>query len=393
MNDILQLSIDLYNNLEDREVQSRTVSGRLPSERDYDSIVQVLDESGLLQSEEKENRRIRFSLPRKNDNFFATTIEDLIENPERQVKPPARFYLAEHEVFFQYGEPSKNLPEEVNNYLRVAGLISLLNDISDYSHTKNSVLKIIFLSDKKIEIDTQYTHADILQLKDFNSLEKSFSDNESHYAQKRTIFKNSISEIFSPSISNDGSVSISLILEKMAYLCERFEHGYDLFLSDFSFEKIKNEIEKEKVEFIGRINKTFSDIQNQMLAIPASLILSGSQMKNYDGLALNNFVIWLGCILFSWFILTLVGNQRSTLSAIKREIDLQCELIKEKHQIVAHKFSGIYKELNVRYKKQAFNLSCIFWLVILVVLLTTALLLYYSYPFKNIVSVLLPLLS
>src|SRR5690606_22892972 len=108
------------------------------------------------------------------------------------------------------------------------------------------------------------------------------------------------------------------------------------------FQKVKAEVEREKLEFTTRLNKIFSDIQNQLLAIPAAMILVGGQMKQVNAFSLSNILIWLGSLVFSILMLLLIRNQRNTLAAIKNEIDHQWELIGGSHQAVSGLFEKSY---------------------------------------------------
>ncbi|MDR7375473.1 hypothetical protein J2X19_000131 [Rhodoferax ferrireducens] len=45
-----------------------------------------------------------------------------------------------------------------------------------------------------------------------------------------------------------------------------------------------------------KLNKTLSEIQNQLLAMPVALVLVGGQMAPDTGLSIKNLVIWLRLI-------------------------------------------------------------------------------------------------
>ncbi|WP_311945184.1 hypothetical protein [Halomonas piscis] len=151
-------------------------------------------------------------------------------------------------------------------------------------------------------------------------------------------------------------------------------------MSEFSFENIKSQVERDKLEFTTRLNKVFSDIQNQLLAVPAALLLVGSQMEKADpiGWSLKNVVIWLGAVVFAVLMELLIRNQRNTLQAVKNEMDLQKIIFKDHHRAIYHKFQDVYVELGQRFRHQRNLLWFIRCLVGAALGFTTSMLAVYS---------------
>ncbi|MEH8253860.1 hypothetical protein [Aeromonas veronii] len=141
---------------------------------------------------------------------------------------------------------------------------------------------------------------------------------------------------------------------------------------------MKEQIEKEKLDAMMKLNKVFSDIQNQLLAIPAALILAGGQMVNENSWSTKNTSIWLGVVVMSIFMTMLIRNQRNTLQAVKQEIDQQWLQLAGKYHSVASRFNDSYKQLDSRCYHQEWLIKIISLLVSLSLFITTMLLLHYS---------------
>ncbi|UBH29235.1 hypothetical protein [Aeromonas enteropelogenes] len=192
--------------------------------------------------------------------------------------------------------------------------------------------------------------------------------------RKKTIIKTVLFEMF----SGRENVPLLDLLHQFDDFMKRVHASYQLYVSEFSFEKVKEQIEKEKLDATMKINKIFSDIQNQLLAVPAALILAGGQMIKEDSWSTKNISIWLGVVVMSIFMTMLIRNQRNTLQAVKKEIDQQWLQLEGKYHSVASRFRNSYKQLNTRSCHQEWLIKIISFLVTLSLLVTTLLLLYYS---------------
>ncbi|MGH1461981.1 MAG: hypothetical protein ACRBB6_08095 [Neptuniibacter sp.] len=373
----LELSIFLFKHIEDKEIDGRTVSGRLPECFDFSEVLRTLDRANLLGMDDEPSRVIEYTLPHRMDGFFAFDLDELLENPTRRYEAPTRFYLSDLDFLFSPDVSETNTPIEVKNYLDIVELISSFQSVANYSYPLNGSLRLVFLEQRKLEFDVSYTATDLVCLPDLNDFQDQFVESSIHAEQKGTILRASLMELFQGTEGQDV-VPIKELFTRFSDLHRRITHGYELYVSEFSFEKIKGQVEKEKVEFVARLNKVFSDIQNQLLAVPAALILAGGQMDNTGEWKESNILIWLGCIVFAMFMTMLIRNQRVTLEAVKTEMSHQWEQIENEHRSVAPRFQEIYQFLNKRYLHQKWLLRFIDFIVAVVIAATTIMLLWYS---------------
>lgn len=235
---------------------------------------------------------------------------------------------------------------------------------------------LIFLQKEKIEITPDYTISDLQELHDIVCFQSDFIESNTHKEQKNTIVKTVLLEMF----GGRSRASFSELLVKFPDFMEKVQGSYLLYVSEFSFQKVKELIEKEKLDATIKLNKVFSDIHNQMLAVPAALILAGGQMENSHDWTSKNILIWLGVLVFAIFMTLLVRNQRHSLNAVKQEIDQQWEQIRGKYHSVAEHFQVSYEQLDKRYKHQEILIKVVSILVALALIVTTYMLLYFSVP-------------
>jgi hypothetical protein len=97
---------------------------------------------------------------------------------------------------------------------------------------------------------------------------------------------------------------------------------YRLFVSNFSYDKVRSELEAAQVEYTAKIHKVFTDIQNQLLTIPVATVVVATQMELATGS--DQFWIDTAVLMGSFIFVILVGflvcNQKHTLDTLEKEI-------------------------------------------------------------------------
>ena len=141
---------------------------------------------------------------------------------------------------------------------------------------------------------------------------------------------------------------------------------YAVFLSAFSYEKVRDEVEALKVEYTAKIHKILSDIQGQLLGIPAATVVVATQMKQADAMGsvfITNAAILLGAFIFGIFLILLLKNQGHTLEVIETEVARQKRQLKAELPKVADGFEATFTMMERRISHQ----RVILWTVSVVV--------------------------
>ena len=368
----LQTAIEVHSLLVNAVTFKRQVTGNLSSEA-YTVRKKELEEAGLLISSDDELRKVEFSLPMEQDSPFFINLAELLEAPTRQRSAPKEFYIAD--IKYRHPQDQDRAPRAVAQYINAAKFVTVLTGLADHSDRD----KAIFLHGSKLEIKLHYGEADLKALDGLQEFIRDFVDADIHKEQKKTIIKSVLFEMLKA--HEIEKLTVPCLLQRFGDFRDRVGSNYQLYVSEFSFEKIREQVEKEKFEFTIKLNKSFSDIQNQLLAVPVALVIVGSQMKSETELTLSNAAIWLGSIVFAIFMSLLIRNQRETVKAIKAELDSQWKSIKSKHLLVGEKLEVHYSQLKNRYWLQSFFLAVVDFVVALSVAGSSLMLLYNSGQF------------
>ena len=127
-----------------------------------------------------------------------------------------------------------------------------------------------------------------------------------------------------------------------------------------------------------RLNKTFSDIQNQLLAIPAAILLVGANVKADNFTA--NISTAVGISIFSWIMWKLIRNQSDSISAIHDEIRLRKDKVEEQSSEISEKLLPRFSKLSARVVHQQKVLGGIRKAVAIVWIITILIVAYVQWP-------------
>lgn len=265
---------------------------------------------------------------------------------------PARFYLRS-EDFLYAGDPAL-ATDDFKKFYAAAELFDALSDVCDDAEDK---LKLVFLSKGHDKIVIKAAQK-ISGLKDLNGLDAFVAEyikDSVHKDQKRSVLRSVIFDKF-----HGQTISIQDVVANFDDIKKAVRDGYEIYADQFSFDEFKNELEEFKREYMIKINKTLTDIQNQMLAIPIATVIAAGQLKNVDSFTvfLTNAVIMVGVVIFWMVLQVVVKNQRSSLIFLMDEIGFKkAKAIQRRDAEYKRKFVEAYGHLEVRAKEIKKDLS------------------------------------
>jgi hypothetical protein len=368
----LELAVAVYRLLDAPVFEHGRIKGCLLPDV-FEEASHALEEHLLLQSSTVATGEVLFIPPLDQNSFFAFSVDDLLQSSQRRQAIPAKFYLAD--INFLYDGDYANAPQMVRSYIDAVTLVQLLSPLADHV-IKKGIPKLIFFHGEKFELFLEYAKQDLEGLKGIDIFAKEFISTLAHIDQKKTIVKSILLEMKKEAGAEDFNVGFVML--RFEEYARRVSSSYQLYVSEFSFQKIKAEVEKSKFEALAKINKVFSEIQNQLLAVPVALIIACGQMEAASGFSLKNFFVMAGSLVFALFMFFLILNQRNTLRSIFLEMTAEWDLIKGNHKAVKIKFDEPYKLLRKRYRYQSILLEVVGLVVLISFSITVAMFFYFS---------------
>lgn len=359
----------LFEQLEGVECVSTHWKGRLPVAWNFDEIASKLPEAltGLLDSR---SRVVEFHP--ESCNVYES-MDGLVQGPWRRNVPPE---FTVRDLHYTHGR-TQPTPQPIRDYFDTVKFWKLLQSFADYEVNQAAIYIKSF--EAKVEIRADFGAADLVPLIGLPDFASVYFESDHHRDQKRNIIRASLLEVCKGQLV----VCLSELLPKFEDLVDRVKASYSLYTADFSFEKLRSEVDKQNVEDMMRLNKTLADIQNQLLALPAALMLVGAGVK--DGVLATNVSILVGVSVFVWVMQILVKNQQNSVTAIEQEVQLRIDAVKNQPEEIADRVLPRFNTLTSRVKRQRRVLKQIFYAVIVVWFVATGIAVQAQWPEATLV--------
>lgn len=302
--------------------------------------------------------RLKFNLPRLGVGRLLPDVAALVASG--QLCEPSRYYLWQP----ARAKDDANVPIGVTRYRKVLALINLLEESAAY--LDRSKAELVFIQDGRFDVSVRYAATDLVDpLGDaIDKLFELFGD-KLHRDQKLAMLANAVQRTTE---RVEPRVRFVELLRHLDDVIQQVTESYRLFCSNFSYEKIKNDIQDAHIEFTAKIHKTFSDIQNQLLAVPVATVIVATQMKQahgHDGQFWINTGVLIGSAIFVVLFCLLVLNQWHTLTVIADEIKRRADTIATDHGSIADLFNDTFRKLRHRIAIQRSIIIAVLMIVML----------------------------
>jgi hypothetical protein len=298
--------------------------------------------------------RVEFGDPRPGLGLLADNVSGLLKAPRNRLNEPKSYFVLDCKFAKTDAEP----PLEVQRYRRVLKLIGLLETVAAY--LDKDAGKLVFVHGGRFEMPVKYSSKDLAAM-DETATDKllAFVGDDAFNEKKLGILEGAIRETCQPYAEPDRFQGF---LANLPELAEKATHGYRVFISEFSYEKIRDSLETAKVEYAAKIHKAFTDIQTQILTIPVATVVVATQMKaanNYGYEFWVNTAVLAGVWVFAILVAFLLVNQWFTLTVLDNEITRQQGQTEKNYKDIAVQFSGVFEFLQKRLWWQRFALKAV----------------------------------
>lgn len=264
------------------------------------------------------------------------TVDQLCAHSYFRAKKNKKFFI----INLRYDYKDNIKPQVIQYYEELLGFIETLKKSAIFVDSSNS--KMLFLNGDKLEFEPIYSKLELDNL-NLDLLNKiiSFIQENTHETQKLAILSKAIINLCK---NEPFDNRFKFFLTHLKEIYETLDHDFAVFSSNFSYEKLRNEIENAKLEEQVKIHKVITDIQNQILGIPVATVIVATQFKTKKSVENDYFYqfavntgITIGVFIFTLFIGYLIYNQIQSLTGIKKEIKRKDKFFKRESLIVYEK--------------------------------------------------------
>ncbi len=300
---------------------------------------------------------LRFRSPRSGVGLIVPDLDALLCNKQIALGFKSHpWYVTERD------EASWEFEGEISGRLKIVHqLVKALEGTASIVDERNS--RLVFLRDSQLDVPLTFDSQALFALDKALATEliEQLEAQDGHTKQRHEICATAIFDMLS---KQPKELRFATLLNNIAEFHQRFVDGYKLFAASFSFEKVRDQAESIKLEYLNKIHKTFSDIQGQLLGIPVSTIVVATQFKDVTLLTESartgqmwlNVAILVGAFIFCLLLTCAVFNQKHTLDALCQEIDRHKESLDSEYANLKGRFSDVFDTLNRRACIHCFGL-------------------------------------
>jgi hypothetical protein len=238
---------------------------------------------------------------------FYLTLKDFIINNRFEV--PIDFYISE----LSYSNATKTANEYIEKYKTITKLISRLITKSKFISEEHNKTLYLVQDNSFVEIPIEdIVYEEFLEDKTIKLINQYVEDIDS-YKEKRTIYLKELIDFLTNKNKNERFNNLIKCFDEFY---ERCNTSFEFYLSNFSFNKVKLELDNSVLEYSKNIRSIINDSQSKLIAIPAAFILGVTQIDYSNPLLLKNILIISSAFLFSYIISVFIKNQMNAIEII-----------------------------------------------------------------------------
>ena len=334
------------------------------------------DISSPSEISEGDTIKLKWKIATNGSVLFFNSYADLLENHKSVFRGENldQFYIAQDNVLSTEGGENSRLATLTS----VVNLISLLSKIAHYhdEKTKEDVFRLVFIltekdTHKPYVLKTLFQEIDLsigaIDLSTLNELVEAQDENYAHSSEKLGIFRFALANVISQCPPSDNE--FSYLLKHWRELLTEYKASFDIYISGFSFNKVRTELAKAEIELASSLSKVMNDITGKLFGIPISLVALISMLKLES--ILENLVLVFGTLLFSLIVSGLVKNQLLLRKSINIGADLTFSTYKVEKASYPSDLKSCLKNSEKTFKAQSRFLLLGLWSARVIVWLIT----------------------
>ncbi len=269
-------------------------------------------------------------------------------NGLRLLEPPGDFYLIEEDLYSADPEPSAEIK-------KLQYLHQILVQMNDAATMADKAKQRFIFTDSAgfVDIPINISPDDLKALTSHSvGMFVDFCTDSLHRKHRLAALANVIVRQTRGVLAKDR---MHHVLKNLDSILSDAKSQHAVFLSAFSYEKVRDEVESLKIEYTTKIHKVLSEIQGQLLGIPAATVIVATQMKKteaIDSVFITNVAVLFGALIFGVFLVLLLKNQSHTLEVIRDEVFRQKKQLRAELPEVADRFNDVFSMLQQRIKHQ-----------------------------------------
>lgn len=222
------------------------------------------------------------------------------------LKDPQMFYVKD----LNYIHNQEEHNEEIDAYFAGLKLSDCLTSLALFRNEDDGLMLYLMQEKSATSFKVLNTLESVRGLvsivKEVNSFCEGFTEN----LERKMIYQKELIDFLNDFPLEERYLKLS---DGFANFYRRCEAAYGFFLSDFSYGKLKLELEATVLDYSKNVRSIINDSQNKLIAIPAAFLVASSQLQFDKPFGLENCMIVFASFVFSLLIEIFIRNQESSV--------------------------------------------------------------------------------
>ena len=302
-----------------------------------------------------ENINLELTIAKLCDIGFYDTYETFVAKNK---------YVLHTDTFSIYEDSSQSQFKKQHHV--ILDFISSIKSITKHLFYEIDVLNVVISNEKQsVVICCDYNHEDVLNINEgrlvaLSNISSTLLNEDNK--EKKNLFINELIDF----VHSKSATKLSKILERIEELQKNCEDAYAFYISGFSSNKLKFEINTKAIEYTSKIQTVINEAQTKLIAIPSAFVLAALAMDiENNRLLLNtkNIVTVLSLFIFAILIQLFLSNQKSILKMIKADVDdFKKDFDSTNIDLLSEKFKYVNKALETQQNRLC-AISWILWMI------------------------------
>ncbi len=181
---------------------------------------------------------------------------------------------------------------------------------------------------------------------------KSLTNIDLHSYERKLVMRSSLIELYNDCDSKNDF--LSSLLKSPKKLWDLFAINYEIYINKYSINKIINDVEVQKLDFLSKLNSLVQEHQTKSLTIPAVLV-STAIIKGWtpSGLLLIFVAMLLTCVV----VIIGIHNAKNSLNDIIESSNKTMELFSKENSddtdlVLTQKVNGVISDALMKLKEK-----------------------------------------
>jgi len=218
-------------------------------------------------------------------------------------------------------------------YQKVITLMNALKFVAKHVYDDSDAENIIiFRDDRSLFVPLIYSAEDILTLsdRDLEMIDDVVSTLTDFNTEKKLLFVNELLDLL---LGCSEKIRFQFLLNEISVYNEKCHNAYQYYLRDYSYNKLKIELDSKALEFTQKIQTVINDSQTKLIAIPTAFILVFSNFDFKDPDSIKDFASMCSLFIFAVIIQLFLNNQSSSLNFTQSNINSYKTTFKDRNMV------------------------------------------------------------